>query len=357
MSQTTLTVRIVIDGLPAAGLDVRLSDPTGTYGVKRNDTGAAVVPAAAAMTDLGGGAYSHTFDDPAADLTYTGWVQYVHDGQTHYAGHTFDGTPADTAAAPPRRPWEAVIPYEDRAVLHTSRWRLHGIATRRGAGNTDGGVLWLKVAREGDAVAAALYKGAGLAASDCVAAGVTDVSGLDGTAESAAEVIFDAVNASGLSGSLRLHRCQADAVCPVQAALCCDEDLDVLYDGIEQLSGYDSVYGLAPFIRQAGEDCLQQVGRLFRTALGGPGDAWFIVSGRRRDPDLRRLRNPDRLRLACACRALELALGRSHAAAGDTAYSALRDHFARRWAEAIAAVELATPDGPATQRFRRLDRG
>ncbi len=357
MSQSTLTVRIVIDGLPAAGLDVRLSDPTGTYGVKRNDTDAVVVAAGTPMTDLGGGTYSHTFDDPAPELTYTGWVEYVHDGQTHHAGHTFDGAAAEPAPATAAGCWEAIIPYEDRAAVHTSRWRLRGVVTRAGAANTDGGVLWLKMTRDGETATAELFKAETLDAAACVATGAADLAGLDGTAAGAVEVTLDTANASGLWGSFRLHRCDADGAWPVQVALCADEDLDLLYDGIEQLSGYDSTYGLAAFIRQAGDDCLRQVGRRFREALGGPGAAWFITTGDRRDPDLRRLRNGDQLRLACACRALELALGRDHAAAGDTAYSTLRDHFARRYGEAIAAVELATPDGAVGQRWRRLDRG
>ncbi|MFW6145735.1 MAG: hypothetical protein ACOC7R_00210 [Planctomycetota bacterium] len=356
MSQSTLTVRIVIDGQPAAGLDVRLSDPTGAYGVKRNDTDAVVVPAATAMADLGGGTYSHTFDDPAPDLTYTGWVEYVHDGETYRAGHTFDGTASDPATAPPQRPWEAVIPYDDRTVGHTSRWRLRGIVTRAGATNTDGGVLWLKLTRDGDTATAELFKSQSLDAEACVASGTAEISGLDGTAANAAEVALAPTNGSGLSGAFRLHRCDGDGAWPVQVALCEDEDLDLLYDGIEHLSGYDATYGLAAVIRQAGDDCLRRIGRLFRDALDGPEPAWFI-DDRRLGVDLRRLRNPDQLRLACACRALELALGRDHAAAGDTAYSTLRDHFARRYAEAIAAVDLATPDGAVGQRWRRLGRG
>jgi len=357
MSQTTLTVRIVIDGAPAAGLDVRLSDPTGTYGIKRNDTDAVVVPAGTAMTDLGGGSYGYTFDDPAPDLTYTGWVEYTHDDEIHRIGHTFEGTASDPDAPTSQRPWEAIIPYEDRGTLHTSRWRLRGVITATARSNTDGGVLWLKTARDGDTVTAELFKADTLDADARVAAGAADVSGLDGTAANAVRVDLASANGSGLWGTFRLHRCDADGACPVQVALCTDEDLDVLYDGIEQLSGYDATYGLAAFIRQAGDDCLQQVGRLFRDALRGPGCAWFITTGDRRDPDLRRLRNGDQLRLACACRTLELALGRDHAAAGDTAYSTLRDHFARRYGDAIAAVELDTPDGAIGQRWRRLGRG
>ena len=50
---------------------VTLSDSTGTFGVKRNDTDAVVVADGTAMTKVSTGVYRHTFTEPATDLTYT----------------------------------------------------------------------------------------------------------------------------------------------------------------------------------------------------------------------------------------------------------------------------------------------
>jgi len=250
------------------------------------------------------------------------------------------------------RRWESIICYEDRAEqFHTSRWRLSGVATKEGGENTDGGVLWLAMARVGDTVTADLYKDVGRNTLDKVATGSADVSGIDGTGESAAELTLSQTNSSGLSGSLRIHQYHAGGVCPMQVALCVDEDLDALWDGIETLPGYDSTNGCAEFIRLAGDDVLARVAAMFHDRLGGFGaaEAWFITDAARVLPDLRRIANPAQLRLACAHRALEIALGRSHKMGAETMYSRLRDYHRSEHDRAMASLVLAIRpgEGPA----------
>ena len=227
------------------------------------------------------------------------------------------------------RPWESIISYEDRAYFWTSRWRLAGVRTKEGAENTDSGVLWLKMAKSGDTVTATLYKDDGLASGNSVATGTADVSAVDGTGLNAVEVTLTAANSSGLSGSFWIHLYEDDATCPVQVALCTDEDLDAIFDGIENLTGYDSTAGLAEFIRLAGDDIIARVTATFAAELGGHGaaEAWFITDAQRSLPDIRRIANPAQLRLACAFRALAFACGRSHMSSGSTMYSNLRDKF------------------------------
>ncbi|NLF33255.1 MAG: phage head-tail connector protein [Planctomycetes bacterium] len=99
MSTTTITVTIVIDGEAREGLTVVLSDATGTYGVKRNDTDAVVVADGTAMTDAGAGRYTYTFDDPAADLTYTAAIEYAYDGETYRQTGTIAGGDGSTLRA------------------------------------------------------------------------------------------------------------------------------------------------------------------------------------------------------------------------------------------------------------------
>jgi len=364
MSQTTYSCYIEIDDDAATGLTVYLSDATGAYGVKRNDTDAVVVADGTAMSEIGSGWYSYTWTDPAYDLTYTVAVEYTYDGETTRFSDTISGATSASGAATPARRWESIIPYEDRSNFHTARWRLLGVTTKENAQNTDNGVLWLKMSKAGDTVTANIYKNDGLASGNLVATGSADVSGVDGTGENAAQVTLSEANSSGLSGEFWIHQYVDDDSCPIQVALCTDEDLDVLWDGIEDLSGYDSTYGMAEFIRAAGQDVLALVARLFQDQVGGYGaaEAWYITDAEQIVPDLRRIANPGQLRLACAYRALQIGVGRDHQAAGETAYSDLRDHFADEYTRAMNSLSIAlTSGGSAAEtigqtRYRRLHR-
>lgn len=245
------------------------------------------------------------------------------------------------------RKWETIISYEDRSVYHTSRWRLEGIRTKESSENTDSGVLWLDMSKSGDTVTADIYKDDGLGSADKVATGTADVSGVDGTGANAVELVLTEANASGLSGSFWIHAYASDGSSPVQVALCVDEDLDALWDGVEGLNGYDATVGAAESIRVAGEDVIGRVTRMFQDQLGGHGsaEAWFITDATRSNPDLRMIANPGQLRLACAYRALEIAIGRDHMRAEQTTYSALRDHFREQFEVAMGSLTLALKAG------------
>jgi len=259
---------------------------------------------------------------------------------------THTGTAA-SGSAPFARRWESVISYEDRSNFHTSRWRLTGIKTKEDGQNTDSGVLWLKMTKSGDTATATLYKDDGLASGNAVATGTADVSSTDGTGTNAAEVTLSQSNSSGLSGSFWIHQYTNDANVPVQVALCVDEDLDSLWDAIDDLNGYDSTYGMAEFIRFAGEDVLGAVAKMFKDELGGHGsaEAWFITDASRNYPDLRRIANPGQLRIGCAHRALAIALGREHQRASETAYSELRDYHNAEYQRALTSLVLAVKSG------------
>lgn len=58
-----------------------LSDPTGTYGVKRNDTGAVVVADGTEMTHSATGIYDYSFTD-VAGVAYTAYVEFVYEHTT-----------------------------------------------------------------------------------------------------------------------------------------------------------------------------------------------------------------------------------------------------------------------------------
>ncbi|TXG78458.1 hypothetical protein E6Q11_00945 [Candidatus Dojkabacteria bacterium] len=61
----------------------KLSDPTGTYGVKRNDTDAVVVADGTNMTNSATGVYEYSFED-VTNVSYTAYVEIVYLGVTYH---------------------------------------------------------------------------------------------------------------------------------------------------------------------------------------------------------------------------------------------------------------------------------
>lgn len=91
----TIQFQFEIDGVATNVTSAVLSDITGTYGVKRDDTDAVVVADGTAMTNVGVGQYEYSFTAPANALTYTWVVEYVYDGTTYYDSTTYtDSTKA-----------------------------------------------------------------------------------------------------------------------------------------------------------------------------------------------------------------------------------------------------------------------
>lgn len=72
-----------VGGVLSNVTSARLSDPTGTYGVKRNDTNAVVVADGTAMTNVATGVYEYSFTD-VQDVAYTAYVEIVYSGNTYH---------------------------------------------------------------------------------------------------------------------------------------------------------------------------------------------------------------------------------------------------------------------------------
>jgi len=83
----TVTRNWKIEGVLTDVTSAKLSDPTGTYGVKRNDTDGVVVADGTAMTKESTGVYSYTFDEPVEGLSYTAYVEFVYGGATYHFEH------------------------------------------------------------------------------------------------------------------------------------------------------------------------------------------------------------------------------------------------------------------------------
>jgi len=91
MSQTIIRKKWFADGVPVNPTSIKLSSPTGTYGVRRTDTLAVVVADNTAMTNVTTGVYQHTFTDPADGLTYEYYIEVVYATETYYLQGTIAG--------------------------------------------------------------------------------------------------------------------------------------------------------------------------------------------------------------------------------------------------------------------------
>jgi hypothetical protein len=88
-----------VDGVPTNVTSALLSDPTGTYGVKRNDTNAVVVADGTAMTLVSTGTYQYEFTD-VVNVAYTAYVEFVYDGATYHFELDFPARTSATGGGP-----------------------------------------------------------------------------------------------------------------------------------------------------------------------------------------------------------------------------------------------------------------
>lgn len=72
-----------VEGVLTNVTTAKLSDPTGTYGIKRNDTDAVVVADGTNMTLSSTGVYEYSFTD-VQNVSYTAYVEFVYDGSTYH---------------------------------------------------------------------------------------------------------------------------------------------------------------------------------------------------------------------------------------------------------------------------------
>lgn len=91
MSTTIIYAEFAPGGVLTDATTAKLSDATGTYGVKRNDTSAVVVADGTDMTRAGTGVYSYSLTDPAADLIYTVAVEFMYGGLPYRGTWTIPG--------------------------------------------------------------------------------------------------------------------------------------------------------------------------------------------------------------------------------------------------------------------------
>jgi len=89
MSTTTIQFNFAVGAIPTNCTSVVLSDPTGTFGVRRTDTLAVVVADGTAMTNAAVGEYTYSFTDPASGLTYNYWLNLFTRGTLTASSRTY----------------------------------------------------------------------------------------------------------------------------------------------------------------------------------------------------------------------------------------------------------------------------
>ncbi len=98
MSKSSVTGQFRIGGVLQDAATAKMSDETGTFGVKRLDNDAVVVADGTDMTRQSIGTYSFTWTDPAFDLNYEYAIEFVSDlGVVYRETGTFAGTPSPVA--------------------------------------------------------------------------------------------------------------------------------------------------------------------------------------------------------------------------------------------------------------------
>ncbi len=83
---STLTIRKTwtVNGTPTDPTSIILRDPTGAYGIKRDDTGAVIVAAGTAMSQTATGVFEYTVSGVDASTTYTASIEIVYAGETYH---------------------------------------------------------------------------------------------------------------------------------------------------------------------------------------------------------------------------------------------------------------------------------
>lgn len=86
-----ITFPWLVDGEPENATSVELSDPTGSFGIRRSDTNEILVAAGEPLDNMGEGLYSYTLVEPVNGLTYEYWIKAVYDNETYHVEYSITG--------------------------------------------------------------------------------------------------------------------------------------------------------------------------------------------------------------------------------------------------------------------------
>ncbi len=83
MANRLISKTWVVENVLTNATSAKLSDPTGTFGIKRNDIDAVVVADGTDMTNSSTGVYEYSFDDTDG-VSYTAYIEIVYAGSTYH---------------------------------------------------------------------------------------------------------------------------------------------------------------------------------------------------------------------------------------------------------------------------------
>jgi hypothetical protein len=131
----TVTIRRTwtVNGVLTDVTTALLSDPTGTYGLKRDDTGATVVADGTAMTKEATGTYTYEFTDLEDGVAYTAFVEFVYAGQTYHFEHDIEATTAVATTSLVATGWTRnILTFQDcyERAVNFLRANAHDVPTR-----------------------------------------------------------------------------------------------------------------------------------------------------------------------------------------------------------------------------------
>lgn len=120
MPDVTIRRTWKVEGTLTNATSAKLSDPTGTYGVKRDDTDATVVADDTAMSNPSTGVYEYTFS-ATAGVAYTAYVEIVYGGATYHLEHDI---PTVQAEATYSGGWGTIDDLESRLTEYGIVWHV-----------------------------------------------------------------------------------------------------------------------------------------------------------------------------------------------------------------------------------------
>jgi hypothetical protein len=99
MAKITIREQFTLNNVLTDVTSIVLSNAAGTIGIKRNDTGAAVVADGTPFVKISTGVYEYEFNEPEDGLLYTVYIEYVYNGDTYRKARLFNSSaqaPADS---------------------------------------------------------------------------------------------------------------------------------------------------------------------------------------------------------------------------------------------------------------------
>lgn len=99
MSEKAIIIRFRLDGALHDATSVKLSDPTGEFGMRRKDTQAVVVADGVDLNHDGVGIYSKTVTGLTGGAPYEYWIEWAYGGSIQRREFEFIAVPESVAAA------------------------------------------------------------------------------------------------------------------------------------------------------------------------------------------------------------------------------------------------------------------